>query len=123
MNTQAYKYDEIKSHFDDFLAENSSKEWLDQNIDELHDIAFNQDYYIIGTYDAIQWLGGEVFEIINIIKEYENDNYGEVATDFSSPERVVNMYAYIIGEQVVNEWVNERETEENKLRNLTDYLT
>jgi hypothetical protein len=61
------------------------------------------DYYIIGSYKAKQWLGEEVFNIINIIKDYEMDNFGEVYTDFSSPEKVVNMYAYIIGEQVVNE--------------------
>jgi hypothetical protein len=61
------------------------------------------DYYIIGSYKATQWLGEEVFNVINIIKDYEMDNFGEVYTDFSSPEKVVNMYAYIIGEQVVNE--------------------
>ena len=69
---------------------------------ELHNEVFNTDYYIIGTYDAKKWLSDEVFNIINIIKEYENDNFGEVNTDFSDPEKVVNMYVYIIGEYIVN---------------------
>ena len=40
---------------------------------------------------------------------YEIDNFGECYTDLSDPEKVVNMYAYIIGEQVVAEYVEELE--------------
>ena len=45
-----------------------------------------------------------MFNVIDHIKEYEQSNFGEVSTDFSEPEHVVNMYAYIIGEIVVQEW-------------------
>ena len=74
--------------------------------DDLHHDVFNTDYFIIGTYKAEQWLGERAFQVINIIKDYEQDNFGEVTTDLSSPERVVNMYAYIVGEMVVHahEW-------------------
>mgnify|MGYP003142367123 FL=1 len=72
----------------------------------MHHHAFNTDYYIIGTYQATQWLGDKVFHVIDEIKEYEMFNFGEVNTDFSSPESVVNMYAYIIGEQIVNDWIS-----------------
>ena len=102
-NSNAYKYEEIKEHFEDFIKD-QNKDWIKENFDDLHHHAFNNDYYIIGTYQAKKWLGDEVFEIINIIKEYENDNFGEVNTDFSDPEKVVNMYTYIIGEDVVNNW-------------------
>ena len=101
-----YKYDEIKEHFVDWMKEQDA-EWLKDNKDdlmELHHHAFNTDYYIIGTHKAIEWMGDKVFEIINTIKEYEQDNFGEVTTDLSSPEKLVNMYAYIVGEQVVDEW-------------------
>ena len=64
------------------------------------------DYFIIGTYEAEQWLGDRAFQVINIIKDYEQDNFGEVTTDLSSPERVVNMYAYIIGEDIVEDFKN-----------------
>ena len=103
-----FKYDEIESHFLDFVAEQNAydsdtvKQWHKDG--ELHHHAFNMDYYIIGTYQAKQWLGDRVFEVIDIIKEYEQDNFGEVTTDLSDPERVVNMYTYIIGEQVVSEY-------------------
>ena len=108
MQNKPFKYDEIKDHFYDWL-EDQDPEWIDQNIDDLHHHCFNTDYYIIYTYEAKQWLGDEVFHVIETIKEYEKSNFGEVTTDFSEPEKIVNMYAYIIGEQVVYEWQQERE--------------
>ena len=78
--------------------------WSQDNWGEdLHFHLFNEDYYIIGTYQAKCWLGDYVFDAINVIKEYEQDNFGEVSTDFSDPEKVVNMYAYIAGEHLLNE--------------------
>ena len=100
-----YKYDEIKERFQDFISEQSN-EWIYENCDELHHHAFNTDYYIIGRYKATTWLENYVFYCINIIKEYEQDNFGQVTTDFSDPEKVVNMYTYIVGEQVVSEWLS-----------------
>jgi len=98
-----YKYDEIKEHFDDFIKENDN--YLDDiDIDDLHHEVFNTDYYIIGTYKATQWLGDQVFHIIEFIKEYEQNNFGKVLTDFSDPEKIVNMYVYIIGEDVVADY-------------------
>ena len=99
-----YKYNEIKEYFNDYIKENDSALNDNDFIDELHHHVFNTDYYIIGTYEATQWLGNETFNIINFIKEYENDNFGEVYTDFSSPENIVNMYVYIIGESIVSEY-------------------
>ncbi len=103
-----YKYDEIKSHFEDWI-EGQDQQWITDNIDDLHHHCFNNDYYIIGRYEAKKWLGDEVFNIINIIKEYENDNFGEVTTDFSEPEKVVNMYVYIIGLEIVADYINKLE--------------
>ena len=101
--SNAYKYEEIKEHFEDFIKD-QDKEWIKENFEDLQHHAFNNDYYIIGTYQAKKWLGDEVFNVIDIIKQYEMDNFGEVNTDFSEPEKVVNMYTYIVGEDVVNNW-------------------
>jgi hypothetical protein len=49
------------------------------------------------------------FDVINFIKDYEQDNFGEVYTDLSEPEKVVNMYAYIIGEEIIADYLNELE--------------
>ena len=108
MNDQ-YKYEEIKSHFEDFINDENNKDFIENNLEDLHHEVFNTDFYIIGRYKASQWLGDQVFNVINFIKEYENDNFGSVNTDFSEPEAVVNMYVYIIGEEIVANYINEQE--------------
>ena len=70
--------------------------------DDLHCALFNTDYYIIGTYEAKKWCGDNTFNIIEVIREYEEFNFGEVSTDFSNPETVVNMYVYILGEEILS---------------------
>ena len=111
MNEQEfYKYNEIEDHFYDYI-EDQDKEWIEDNKEELHHHAFNTDYFIIGTYQAKQWLGDKAFDIISIVKDYEEDNFGEVTTDLSDAEKVVNIYAYIVGEYIVNDYL---ETSEEK---------
>jgi hypothetical protein len=103
-----FKKQEIQEHFDDYIKD-QDQDWINDNIDDLHHHAFNSDYYIIGTYQAKQWLDDEVFNIIDFIKEYEQMNFGEVFTDFASPEAIVNMYVYIIGEEIVWDYINQLE--------------
>lgn len=107
-----YKKDEIQEHFEEWLTEtieHQGGDWVLENLDDLHHECFNTDYYIIGTQDAIEWMGNQAFNIIQFVKEYEEDNFGECGTDLSEPEKVVNMYVYIIGEQVVADYVAEKE--------------
>lgn len=107
-----YKYAEIEEHFDDWLADTMNSqghEWVKDNLDDLHHECFNTDYYIIGTQQAIEWMGSNAFNIIQFVKEYEEDNFGQCSTDLSDPERVVNMYVYIIGEEVVSNYRCEQE--------------
>lgn len=70
---------------------------------DLHNDLFNSDYYIIGYYQAEEWLKKNtgVFNAIGIIQEYENDNFGEVCTHLDSAEQVVNMIVYIAGEEIL----------------------
>ena len=98
-----YKIDEIKEYATDRIKENLAydKDYLDKDISDIHFDLFNQDYYIIGYYKAEKWLKNNVFQVIEFIKEYEQDNFGEVTTDLSNSESVVNMYVYIIGEQLL----------------------
>ena len=75
---------------------------LDQHISDLHHYLLNEDYFIIGYYKAEQWLKKDsIFNAIETIKNYENDNFGQVSTDLSSSENVANMLAYILGEQIL----------------------
>lgn len=95
-----HKKDEIRDYIIESL---DNYKGSDLEACDLHNELFNTDYYIIGTYQAKQWLGDMAFECIEAIKEYEQDNFGEVNTDLSDPEKVVNMYAYIVGEEVLQE--------------------
>jgi len=103
-----YKQEEIKEYFQDWI-EDQDKDWILENKEDLHHHCFNTDYYIIGTYEAKQWLGDEVFNVIEHIRDYEDMHFGEVTTDFSNPEKVVNMYVYIIGEDIVRDYINKLE--------------
>ncbi len=76
-----------------------------QEVSETHHEIFNTDYYIIGTYQAEEWLKNNfgIFAAIDTIKEYEQYNFGEVTTDLSNAENVVNMLVYILGENILHE--------------------
>ena len=71
---------------------------------DLHNEVFNTDYYIIGTYEAKEALREyDVFRAIEKVQTYEKNNFGEIYTDLSNPEKLINMLYYIIGEEVLYE--------------------
>ena len=75
---------------------------------DLHNEMFNTDYYIIGTYQAKEALKEyDVFDAIEKVQTYEKDNFGEVYTDLSDPEKLINMLFYIIGEEVLFEMMED----------------
>ena len=74
-----------------------------ENRGEWHHYCFNEDYYIIGYFNASQWLKkheiGE-FEAAGICQQYEIDNFGECKI-YDNSESAVNMLAYIYGEELI----------------------
>jgi hypothetical protein len=81
---------------------------------DLHNEVFNTDYYIIGTYAAKEALREyDVFDAIELVQEYEKDNFGEIYTDLSNPEKLINMVYYIIGDEVIGEMCKIEAFEEN----------
>lgn len=115
-----YKKAEIREYIQERLNEayDYDKEYLNQDISEIHHDLFNTDYYEIGYYNCEKWLGNRAFDVIGYIKDYETDNFGEVTTDLSSSESIVNMYAYIIGEELLEEEI--KEFKRDVLLNLMD---
>ena len=108
----------IKTELKEYILNriSDSNDWVNFNIkeiikdNELHHELFNTDYYIIGTYKAKEWLKEHnicAFDVCEYIKGYEIDNFGESTTDLSSPEKVVNMLVYIVGEQIIYNMENE----------------
>ena len=96
--------EELRSYINERVEE--IKRYDGSELEELHYHLFNEDYYIIGYYQCEEWLKEHEispFEAIGIIKEYELENFGEITTDISSSEKVVNMLVYIYGEQLLSE--------------------
>lgn len=109
---------ELLDHIENLI---SDKVLTLDNVDDWHFHAFNEDYYIIGYYNAEQWLKNHnvsPFEAIENICEYEMDNFGEVSTKLDNAESVVNMYVYILGEECINEvadyWIEQLEQKESE---------
>lgn len=92
---------------------------------DLHNEVFNTDYYVIGTHKAKEILREyDVFNAIEFVQTYEKEQFGEVFTDLSDPEKLVNMVYYIIGDEVIglmyeieefeDKWNDEADEETNK---------
>ena len=91
---------------------------------DLHNEVFNTDYYIIGTYQAEEALKEYgIFKAIEKVQTYEKENFGEVYTDLSDPEKLINMLFYIIGEEVLNEMMDGIEAWNNNWNNQADEET
>ena len=91
---------------------------------DLHNEVFNTDYYIIGTYEAKQQLESiGVFDVIDRVQTYEKDNFGEVTTDLSNPEKLINMLYYVIGEEELTEMMEDIEEFQDNWNNVADEET
>ena len=85
------------NYFEDFILGN-----ILPTAEDIHRIVYNEDYFMVYTYEAERFLiEAGVFHCMDIIKDYEQNNFGEVYTDLSNPERVANVLAYIIGEEII----------------------
>lgn len=97
-----FKDDELKAYINDRIKEwKANGTFTDEWKEDLHFHLFNADYYIIGIHRAKEWLKGYSFDVIGYVQEYEQEHFGEVTTDLSSPENVVNMFVYIRGEELL----------------------
>ena len=87
---------------------------------DLHNEVFNTNWYIVGTYEAKEALNEyDVFEAIELVQEFEEFHFGEVNTDLSNPEKLINMVYYIVGDGVICE-MNDIEEFSDNWNNLSD---
>lgn len=89
----------IQDRISDGVIDNTNKE-------DWHFHCFNEDYYIIGYYKASQWLKRhdiDPFEAIGICQQWEEDMLGEKQKIYDNAESVVNMLAYVWGEELLAE--------------------
>ena len=101
-------HNELTSYVYDLIEGGTLHE---DNVDDWHDVAFNEDYYIVGYYQAEQWLkdyGLSAWDVIEEVQDYEKDNFGETSTNIDA-ESMVNMYVYILGAQIIQEIKEEKD--------------
>lgn len=95
---------ELIQHIIDTIVENDM-----QTFEDLHHEAFNADYYVIGYYNAEQWLARHnlsAFDAIAYVIEQQQIVFGEVTltpTDINA-ETVVNQYVYFMGQEILSEF-------------------
>lgn len=107
------KHEEMKREAIEAIIEALEDGYSDYYCD-LHNEVFNTDYYIIGTYEAEEALRKyNVFDAIDLVQTYEKDNFGEIYTDLSNPEKLINMVYYIIGDEIIRDMYDIEEFEEN----------
>lgn len=116
--SETFTKQELASQVLAIMEDSDGQDYND--FDELFNACFNADEYIIGTYKAAQALNDfkpnedldpvntnslpdGAFGAIGLIQQYEEDNFGEVDTDLSNPEKVASMVAYIRGESLFDE--------------------
>ena len=102
-------------------AMENAEEYGDPDFECLFDDMVNNNDYIIGTYEAVQALGtfkndkkldgyttdlDGVFGAIELVKQYEFDQFGVVSTPLDDPEELANMVEYIRCETLFNEALN-----------------
>lgn len=98
MNTSIIS--ELKSHVQDLINDNTINH---ENIDDAHHIAFNQDYYIIGYYQADQWLkkhNVSAWEAMDYVFEQNHLHFGaghEVNIFDINSEDIVSQLVFFAG--------------------------
>lgn len=83
---------------------NNIENYEGQYFDDLHHYLFNEDYYIIGYYQAEQFIKEfnlNTFDLIAYCQEQEKENFGEITNTFDNAEKLVNHYAYWRGQELM----------------------
>lgn len=106
------KHEQMKQEAIEAIIE--ALEVYDNYYCDLHNKVFNEDWYIIGTAKAKDALREyDVFEAIELVQDYEEDNFGMTNTDFSKPEELISMVWYIIGDGIISEMQEIEEFRDN----------
>ena len=117
---QYFTKEEMKERLVEALEHYSTDDVIDAG-DLIHEV-FNNDYYIVYTSEAENALENYgVFNAIREIQDYENEMFGEIHTDFSSPVDIASMLWYVLGDQYMNELeLYQHETVDEILEALQD---
>lgn len=107
------KHNEMRKEAIEAIIEALENEYSGYYCD-LHNEVFNTDYYIIGIYEAKEALREyDVFDAVELVQDYEEEQFGRVESELSDPEHLINMVWYIIGDEIICEMYNIEVFEDN----------
>lgn len=101
-------YDSIKDELINHILAGIDDEIInDDNVDKWHGLLFNESLYITYYSTCKQWLikhDLDTLAAIDMVSNYLTDNFGEVnISKYTDYESLVNMVAYIIGEDILQQ--------------------
>jgi hypothetical protein len=100
----------VKQELKDYAIQKIQEMELKVNDPDLHHYLFNDDYYIIGYYESQKWLeshGVSIFDAIEFCQEREKQCFGEIQTNFTNSEILVNHLVYWMGYDLMDEIIQE----------------
>lgn len=83
---------------------NNFKRIDSKHASDLHHELFNMEYfnkYVNDENDTLSMYGE--LKAVGKVYKYEKEQFGEVTTDLSEAHKVLNMLAYVIGEEILQE--------------------
>ena len=79
----------------------------DYTFDDVFNDLFNSDYYIIGykeAADALEEYG--IFNALEEVQRWDEENFGHWDTDYADSEKVANMLEYIHASEYMNDMLD-----------------
>lgn len=86
----SFTYQQKKQEIKDFCLERlreiaeymDNQDFRDSYVSDLHNDIFNTDYYIIGHYQAKEWMGADAFDMIGDVQEMRRMSLESVIQTF-----------------------------------------
>ena len=96
----------LKDNIKDAIIEKiQSGDYDDKYVCDLANYMYNEDYYIIGTYQAKEFLKENFDEMFEALEDYK-DNTGEQYPDIMNYEKLASLTVLNIAEKLIGEGAN-----------------
>ena len=79
--------------------------YSDMHLSDLPSIASNEHFIYYNH--AIDFLNSlDVFDVIGVVMEFEQNAFGETYCDFSDPVNVANAFIFVLIDHILNDFIN-----------------
>ena len=102
----------LKEYRDISIKNLEDSRWMDY-FESIHTQCFEEGYSILEKpEDVVTFLGDKTSEIKEFVENWEKERWGDadeknIASDLNDPITLINRYVFIIGEDIVEEWMKD----------------